>query len=359
MSIEAVKPVKISHGELWSTKTYVNDFVESPDGKHILYRYLSDPANQPPDIADRAHAAQVWTCGPDGSDRRKLLDVPSELHEHFHGSESMVWLDDDRFYLNGMCYSLSAGRVLWRIPNPCEPRREISAWTYPAKGKLFVNVRTGANKGYYWVDPYVDEAPPLVPFIREAELWPFLGGEPEEYQYTYIFLSTKGSHVYFVLYYRQVEFAFTCREDGTGLVQIGSNHKKWMPWNGHTVWFDDEQLAFPCSPEQNTKLCDRFGENMRVLGGKSNHVTVSPDRNWVACDDWDPKTYNPSFVRLYPAGSTEAVADLMGDDERPTQAERLHTHPSFSRDGKLVYYLGRNGHLGAIYYADVSKWTAG
>ena len=355
--MEQVKPIKISHGDLWATKTYVNDFVESPDGSRLLYRYFSDPANQPPNIADRSHAAQVWTCRPDGTDRRKLFDIPPELNESFHGSESMVWLSNDKFYLNGMLYSFDAGRIIWRLPNPADPRREISAWSYPAKGKLFVNIRTGSNKGYYWIDPYGSDIPKLNYFIGRDEIYPFLGGEPEEYNYTYIFLSTAGSNVYFVLYYRQVEYGFTCREDGSGLVQVGNNHKKQLPWNGHTIWFDDDHLAFPCSPEQNTKMCDRFGENMRVIGGKSNHVTVSPDRKWVACDDWDPATYNPTFVRLYPFGSTEAVADLMGDDERPTSNERLHTHPSFSRDGWGVYYLGRYGHLAAIYYADVSKWT--
>lgn len=60
MDIKTIAPIKISQGDLWATKTYVHDFVESPDGTKVLYRYFPKPNNQPPNLTDMSHGVRVW-----------------------------------------------------------------------------------------------------------------------------------------------------------------------------------------------------------------------------------------------------------------------------------------------------------
>jgi hypothetical protein len=239
-------------------------------------------------------------------------------------------------------------RILWQLTNPVDERREISAWTFPARGKLFVNIRTGSNAGYYWLDPYGDTVPELHKVLGREEMIPFLGRDPALYQFTYILLSTGGSNLYFVMYNDRGEWGFSCREDGSGIVPLGYNDVRLKPWNGHTIWLDDDNLVFPCYPEAVAKSSDIRGENQSVVAGKSNHVTVSPDRKWVVSDSF-------SVVRLFRYGNPEVVAELMTDAEKPLPDSKFHTHPSFSRDSKRVYFIGRYGSLAAVYYAEIPE----
>jgi len=349
MEIKMISPIKISQGDLWATKTYVHDFVESPDGSKILYRYFPKSDNQPPNLTDMNHGAQMWMCAADGSNHRMLFEIPLVWRESGHGSESMVWLDNDRFYYNGILFSTFENRIVWFLPNPVDERREISAWSFPARKKLFINIRTGLNAGYYWIDPYGDNVPELHPVIGRDEMLTLLGGDSSTYQFTYIFLSTGGSHLYFVMYFNNREWGFTSKEDGTDIVPVGNNDMRLKPWNGHTIWFDDDHLVYPCYPEAVAKYCDRFGNDQTVVGGKSNHITVSPDKKWLVSDSF-------SVVRLFRYGSTEVVAELMTDAEKPLPDSKFHTHPSFSRDSKRIYFIGRNGALAAVYCADISSF---
>jgi hypothetical protein len=87
---------------------------------------------------------------------------------------------------------------------------------------------------------------------------------------------------------------------------------------------------------------------LRAVAARSGHITVSPDLRWLASDDY-------TVVRLFRFGELEPVARLMTDDQVQRPGVKIHTHPSFSRDSKAVYFAGRNGDVGAVYRADVPE----
>ena len=281
--ILTVKSVKISQGDLFANKTYVNDFVESPNGSKLLYRYFPNPSFQPSGRTGKGLGAQMWMCDPDGNGQVKLYDILNVglWSELGHGSEAMVWIDDDKFYYNGILYQFSRSSILWKIQNPVDAAVQISAWSNPVGEKLFINIRSGSNAGYYWINPFQSTEPKLNTVIDREKMKPFLNGDPSKYEFTYIKLSPGGSHLFFVMYVNSTEFGFTSKADGTEITPLGDYNNSLLPFNGHAIWYDDERLIYPSYADQTTKICDRFGKNAVVVAGKTNHITVSPDKKWL------------------------------------------------------------------------------
>jgi hypothetical protein len=349
--IKPVTSVKVSQGDLWATKTYMNDYVESPDGKKLLYRYFANPSSQPAGRTGKAIGAQMWMCGPDGGSPVKLFDILNVglWNELGHGSDSMIWIDNDRFYYNGILYQVGKSAVLWKLQNPVDSAVPPNAWSNQVGGKLFVNIRTGSNAGYYWINPLSATEPSLNPVIDAVKMKPYLGGDPSAYQFTYIKLSQGGSYIFFVMYVNGIEYGFTSKADGTEIAPLGNNNNTLLPFNGHTIWFDDARIIYPSYADHTTKTCDRFGSDQVTVAGSSNHITLSPDKKWIATDDGN------YTVRLYLLGNNYEVANLMSMETRGVTTD---PHPSFSRDSKRVYFTGKYGEKSAaMYYTDVSQWT--
>jgi hypothetical protein len=275
----------------------------------------------------------------------------------------MIWIDGARFYYNGLLYDFASRRIVWRIPNPCDPTREISAWCPPAPGgPLYVNVRTGANAGFYTIDPHSDATPALKPWLGRADVAPQLDDAAGAH-FTYLFPSPGGKRVYFVMLDRGVEKAFVRDAEGGPIARLGSTADRSIAWNGHTVWYDDDSLVHPSGrdtpefPDGPARFCDWQGGNSRTVAGRCNHLTLSPDRKWIACDDIR------GAMSLYRFGETEPVARLSTPATAGGPDEVRHAHPSFSRDGGTVYFMAKrkddDGGTVAVWAADVSRWTGG
>jgi hypothetical protein len=341
-------PVKIDAGEFWATKCYMNDWVENPSGTRLLYRYFSQPGDQPSSRTDQAFNAQMWVCGPLGDAPNKLFDIPENFSELGHGSESMIWIDDGTFYYNGILYRFGEG-IVWKIVDPVSETVTPQAWGPAHDNWLYVNVRSGSNAGYYRINVSSPFAPPLVKVIGRAEIAPFFGGDASNQQFTYFKLSPGGTHVYFVMYDGSKEVAFTANADGTDIARLGETGKTDKPFNGHTIWFDDDTLIWGSSAMRATATCDRFGNGVATVCGLGNHITLSPDRKWLAAD------VGNSSVVLYRIGEVPPVAQLMTPE---LYGGFTDPHPSFSRDGKGVYFMARYGKSSnAVWYVDVTGWT--
>lgn len=132
----------------------------------------------------------------------------------------------------------------------------------------------------------------------------------------------------------------------------------------HQLWFDDEsymatrQFNQSRHIEMETSYIARFskdGEELEILGGISNHMDGSPDKRFFAGDrcypDFAPHVY------LYKRGSKEPIAMFEIPDEQETVwKKQVHPNPSFSRDGKRLYFNRPNTEGGTdAVYADISE----
>lgn len=136
----------------------------------------------------------------------------------------------------------------------------------------------------------------------------------------------------------------------------------------HQLWFDDDtymatrQFNQGRHIEMETSYIARFskdGEELEVLGGISNHMDGSFDRKYFAGDrcypDFAPNVY------LYKRGDKNPVATFeISQDEYTTWKLQVHPNPSFSRDGKRLYFNKQckcyNGTYRTVaVFADISE----
>ena len=114
----------------------------------------------------------------------------------------------------------------------------------------------------------------------------------------------------------------------------------------HQLWFDDDSYMATRQYESNgriemesSRIC-RFlpdGECLEVLGGIGNHIDGSPDRQWFVGDRAYPGY--PADIFLYRRGQTEPAAVFGGQDfQHCTWKLQIHPNPTFSRDGKRIYF---------------------
>ena len=136
----------------------------------------------------------------------------------------------------------------------------------------------------------------------------------------------------------------------------------------HQLWFDDDtymatrQFNQGRHIEMETSYIARFskdGEELEVLGGISNHMDGSFDRKYFAGDrcypDFAPNVY------LYKRGDKNPIATFeISQDEYTTWKLQVHPNPSFSRDGKRLYFNKQckcyNGTYRTVaVFADISE----
>lgn len=134
----------------------------------------------------------------------------------------------------------------------------------------------------------------------------------------------------------------------------------------HQLWFDNDtymatrQFNQGRHIEMETSYIARFskdGEEIEVLGGISNHMDGSPDRRFFAGDrcypDFAPHVY------LYRRGEKTPLAEFEIPDEQETVwKKQVHPNPSFSRDGKRLYFnRPRIGGGTDAVFADISEFV--
>ncbi len=114
----------------------------------------------------------------------------------------------------------------------------------------------------------------------------------------------------------------------------------------HQLWYDDDtymatrQFANGRQIEMETAYIARFskdGEEIEVLGGIGNHIDGSPDRAYFTGDRCYPG-YAPN-VYVYRRGDKTPICEIpIESAQEMIWKKQVHPNPTFSRDGKRVYF---------------------
>jgi hypothetical protein len=130
-----------------------------------------------------------------------------------------------------------------------------------------------------------------------------------------------------------------------GFVYANGTGIRWIKERPmHVVWFDDNSMfgVDTEDSEHNIYRYDLFGEKLEMLGGTSTHVGTSPDREWYVGESGFYKPEEDGFTRvyLYKRGEKKPVALLSEwNNTKTTWTWVAHVNPSFSTDGKRVYFV--------------------
>ena len=352
-------PVRIYSGAKSQTKTYMHQFVDSPNGTKYAFRYF--PGRDQPQSAKGPNAGarpcEIWICNSDLTGHYKAFTSPKS--EGGHGSDVIVWITDDLIYYAGLSYQISTGKILWQFDGG-DAQLPLARAAAVNANRLYVGVRgrggrerpsstegAGApNKGWYWLNPSSPTKPQLHLVSDMKNLVEYFDGSWENAEATYIYQNPSDTKLFVVVYdpMKRQEYAFVLNaEDGSVHSYLGPNGRGRCH-NGHVLWYDDETLF---AGNQHPGLFDLTGNLITRLAGErqGNHISLSPDKKW-----WVADTYEEHVVRLYRFGSSDSVV-ISGD------VKYSDHHPSFSRDGRYVFFQGKRPtepHMG-VYRVDVSS----
>ncbi|MCH1584470.1 MAG: tudor domain-containing protein, partial [Flavobacteriales bacterium] len=339
----------------------MHQFVDSPNGKMYAFRQFPG-TNQL--MASKGQNAlgwpcEIWLCKSDLTGHFKAFTSPTT--EGGHGSDVIVWVNDDLIYYAGISFRISEKKIIWQFDgktshlplaraNPVHERKlyvSVRGNEEPQYQSLRENSVMPEGRGWFWLDPSSRSKPNLNLVSNMKDLVQYYDGLWENAEATYIFQNPTDTKLFVVIYDRLVanEFAFVLNEkDGSVHSYLGRGSRGSMN-NGHVLWIDDNTLF---AGNQNPGLFNANGTLInRPLSGRTlraNHISVSSDRTfWVA--DIDPD----HSISLFMFGSKHAITISGG-------IVYANPHPSFSRDGRYVFFQGKEspGDRVAVYQVDIS-----
>ncbi|MCQ2537047.1 MAG: hypothetical protein MJ124_01480 [Lachnospiraceae bacterium] len=141
----------------------------------------------------------------------------------------------------------------------------------------------------------------------------------------------------------------------------------------HQLWYDDDTYMATRQfnhyetvdgHETNIIECEtsylaRFtkdGQELEVLGGVANHMDGSPDREYFTGDRCYPGY--ATDIYLYKKGSKEPILTIpIPQNEDTVWVRKVHANPSFSKDGKRIYFNRPDEFGGSnAYFVDISAF---
>lgn len=340
--------------------------VESPDGKRIVY------ARKPSLLDDKT---EVWVCNHDLTNHRKIFEVRCGNHNGpsatFITNSLIVFRDSDEGLPLFRITDADTGEVKYSIHAKESHCAENGIYPFSLSGEFMGKnplYPTLNRCGIYTLNVQSGEITlaaseeDILQMVRSHSL------TPNKYtaSVSHVQLNPSATSVMMRLGVEE------CPVFGAlGCIDLDTRETHVIPDKPvHQLWYDDDtymatrQFNRGRHIEMETSYIARFtkdGEEVAVLGGISNHMDASPDRTLFAGDRCYP-SFAPN-VYLYRKGEkTPAAVFEIPQEEHTTWKLQVHPNPSFSRDGKRLYFnrqlsLGNGEYKTEAVFADISEFS--
>lgn len=341
---------------------YFGTCPESPDGRRIVY-VLYDK-NPGPDTTAGSPGG-LYLCDADLRNHVKIRDIP---RIRWHDAANQIWLDDDTIAFTD--YIPGKGHVVNVIRKNGDPvagpfEAAIGHGDAPNGSLLLVVEKRGWPNGsslgssglYLYKAGKVTKAVDLVNDIGKLKDRFKDPNPPADWTIGHAQLSTNGTYISIRLDPKKgAEEVVTCKADGTDVRLFVTGRKPL-----HQQWYDDstifahERVGTPSDggPRLRAKRWDRDGKFIETLAGVGNHMGISPDRKYFASENH--YELDPVILKVYRTRNVEPLAVLMNEPAGPVWKMRTHVNPSFSRDGKKVYFNKPVDGMPQVIRADISN----
>jgi hypothetical protein len=331
--------VKVSEGDLNTVLSYYNTTPENPDGSKIVYtKFLSNPENE----RGEKVPAEIWVCNSDLTNHRKVVSINDIA---VHNGARVQWLDNTSFaYQDDSIRAVDLnGKALMK---PVSGR--IGHETY--KGKILFS---GSAKEpglsdlstiyeYDVANKQLKKLADVTDFQEVYELYHDTNLRAlSEVILLHLQYSPNGEKVAFRLdigpkneKYRHL---ISMNYDGSKIKYFG-------PKPMHFSWFDnsslqghDNQIDDGLPNDKSGRVWDLERNVIETLSGPGNHFAASYDKKYIASESWYGE--NPVVLSVFKRGQNQPFwQDTISTDSHSTWTLANHANPSFSRDGKRVYY---------------------
>ncbi|OQB15592.1 MAG: hypothetical protein BWY15_00304 [Firmicutes bacterium ADurb.Bin193] len=353
---------KVSEGDNMSAFGYFGTSPESPDGSKVVYvKYDRKPKDE-----DDKISGSLYICNSDLTNHVKIRDIQGINTED---GAHQIWVDN-----NTIAYSdVTSNGILTYIVNtngeevytPIQaslghgdaPNGTIALLVdkehYPNGSTL------GPNGIYIYKNGTVTKVVDLVDDLGKLKNQLTGSDNPNDWMMYHAQLSTNGTYIAIRLDTSTIDsdeykYIITFKTDGTDIIIFDNKkplHQQW--YDDSTLFAHDKNAGANGQPKHTAKRFDRDGNFIETLAAPGNHPGMSPDRKYLASETL--YRISPIIMKLYSAGKTTPIAVLMHEEEGKIWDYRMHVDPSFSRDGKKVYFNMPMGDMIQAYRVDISR----
>ena len=332
----ADSPTRVGPEGFNSTLGYYGTSPESPDGTMIAYVKLLQETE-----ADRYEMvpAELWVCNSDLSKHRKIISLNPLV---VHNGARVQWVDnqtiaysDDKIRVVDLDGNAVITAVDGRIGHHAHDGKIIYAAEDPETNLYSIyeiNVKTDQKSALGNVMDFQG----LLNYFNDPEMI-----DVKDWRILHLQYSLDGSKIAFRMDVgpRMEPYKHLVTMDING-----DNIHYFGPKPMHFAWYDNESIMGHDNQIEDGNLNDRslrrwdLDRNfIETLAGPGNHLGATEDRQYFGSESWYGES--PIIVRVFRKNQLEPIwQDIASNVSHTTWKLRYHTNPSFSRDGKRVYY---------------------
>lgn len=329
-------PIRVGPEGFNSTLSYYGTSPESPDGTRIAYLKLLQETKV---NRDEMVPGEIWVCNSDLSNHRKVISVnPTKVHN----GARVQWVDnqtiaysDDKIRvvdLNGtemitavhgdIGHQPHQGKIIYADKDP-----ETNLYTI-----YEIEVKTGRKSGLGNVMDFQG----LLNQFNDPEFIAVKDWRIRHLQY-----APDGSKIAFRIdvgpSMEKYKHLVTMDINGDNVHYFGPKPMHFIWYDNETIMGHDNQVADGNPDDRSLRRWDQDRTFIETLAGPGNHLGATESRTYFGSESWYGES--PIIVKVFRKNQLEPIwQSIASTDSHTTWKLGYHANPSFSRDGKRVYY---------------------
>ena len=329
-------PIRVGPEDFNSSFSYYNTTPESPDGNKIAYvKFLAETTENRSEKVQ----AEIWVCNSNLSSYKKVVTInPLEVHNgarvQWIDNQTIAYEDDSiRIVdLNGVSvikavsghlgHETHDGRILYSAIDL--ETNYSTIYEYSIKNQRITDLGD------------VMDFKDLVNNFKSEDYH-----DPAQWKILHLQYSPDGSKIAFRLDVgpRNEKFRYLVTMDinGDNVHYFGPKPMHFSWYDNESIMAHDNQIDDGWPNDKSSRRWDQQGSFIETLSGPGNHLGASFDRKLYASESWYQTT--PVILSVFKKSHSKPYwQDTVSLDHHTIWTLAYHINPSFSRDGKRVYF---------------------
>ncbi|MCF8380773.1 MAG: hypothetical protein K9H49_14460 [Bacteroidales bacterium] len=335
-------PVRVGPEKFNSTFSYYNTTPESPDGAKISYvKILSAQKDRYTKLL-----GELWICNADLSGHKMIAELNNF---QVHNGVNAQWVDNNTIAY----YDDEHIRVVDTKGNELIPAIQAADIGHAPYGKKILYSRISGETNFWTIYEY-DISSGEITEIADASTFKDIVNhfssadfyEMTEWKLIHLQYCPDGSKIALRLGVGpggEIHNHLVTMNRGGGEIHF------FGPKPMHFAWYDnssimghDNQINDGMPNNYSARRWSLDTEYLETLAGPGNHLAASFSREFYASESWYGS--NPVILKVFSKGKAKPIwQDTVSQDNITIWELGNHVNPSFSRDGKRIYFHNNIG----------------